>query len=252
MAKVLVAGVKQTWMERSTIDRLVQILRSAGHDATTPGDAQDVHDCDALVAVLDHADAATVAAAATAAALDKPVLVLGSQDERPPMQGRVTHVHGDIEAWEAALPAFYEAIKPFAGRMVRDQIPELVKAAGHDVTFRQLSGDEKPRFLKQKIHTEAAELLKADVGGEKEEVADLLEALEAFIAARGFDRDDLRRIKEHKRKQRGGFQRGFVVEATSSGAAQEEPAPEPPVEAPADPEAPLAADQQVRGQFFEI
>ncbi len=252
MARILIAGVDRHWMQRQVLEDLRRSVVEAGHEAAEGATVQDVRDADAVIAVMDDADTTTAGLAAAGMALGKPVLSLASTDI-PAIAAGSHEAVGDGEAWLAALPGFFDAVRPFAGRLVRDQIPELVKAAGHEVAFRQLTADEKPRFLKQKIQTEAGELMSADVGGEKEELADILEALETFIAARGFDRDDLRRIKEHKRKQRGGFQRCFVVEATSGAKNAPEPEPEP--DAPAattDPDESLAAEKTVRGQFFEI
>jgi hypothetical protein len=44
-------------------------------------------------------------------------------------------------------------------------------------------------------------------------------ALEAFLRDRGYDRDELKAIKEAKRKRRGGFERCLVVEATPASAS---------------------------------
>lgn len=227
MARILVVAAHETLAERSLATTLVRRARSDGHDAVLWQDAQEgparaVREADALVALLDRLPAAGAAAVALADAADKPVLGLCSR----PTEGLFTQICHVVEGqreedWWAHLPAFYERVRPFAGRVVRDRIPDLVAEAGHDVRFRQLTADEKPRFLKQKVANEAKELLAAELSQEKEEVADVLEALEAFILARGFDRDDLRRIKDHKRKQRGGFDRCFVVEATATADGPE-------------------------------
>ncbi len=276
MARILVAGADDTLAERQLVRMLIEQIRGDGHDAgRVEGSASKaIDEGDAVVAVLDRCSSDVAALVAYAHAQNKPVLGLATRGSDAGALGDMARlVPGErVDDWLAALPQFYEEVRPFAGRVVRDRIPELVREAGHDVAFRQLTAEEKPRFLKQKVANEAQELLRADMGKEREEVADVLEALEAFIAARGFERDDLRRIKEHKRKQRGGFERGFVVEATTGKAQpQEEPvvdAGPPPaprqepgaidfeygeepveeVEAPED----LAKGRQVKGEFFEI
>lgn len=234
MARILVVGERAGVAGRTLLERLVGRLRGLGQDAavygqTEEGPVRSVAECDGLVAVLDTAGAETAAAVAYAHAKGKPVLGLALPESAvPAFLGEAAKLHrgADEEAWAQALPGFCEAVRPFAGRLVRDQVPKLVKEAGYDLTFRLLDAEEKPRFLKQKVAAEAAELEKADLGREKEEVADVLEALEAFLVARGFDRDDLRRVKDAKKKRRGGFERCFVVEATSSQP------PETPATAP--------------------
>lgn len=217
------AGTELTLAERGIMRDVVARLRKDGHDAirwtaAEEGPSQAARDCDAVVALLDRLPTDSAALVAFARALDKPVLGLATADvEVPELIAQLCDVASarDLDGWWAALPGFYEHIRPFSGRLVRDRIPELVKQAGHDVTFRQLTPEERPRFLKQKVANEAKELVAADIGQEKEEVSDLLEVLEAFITARGFSRDELRRVKGHKKQQRGGFSQGFIVEATS-------------------------------------
>jgi predicted house-cleaning noncanonical NTP pyrophosphatase (MazG superfamily) len=244
VARLLVAGDRQHVAARGLLTKLVAQLRQDGHDAGQfDGDpAKEIRGADGVVAVLDHADADTAAIIAFAAANEKPVFGLTSGGAPPALKAFCTlHLADDEAGLLAGLPAFYEQVKPFAGRVVRDRIPSLVKEAGHKVSFRELGDDEKPRFLKQKIANEARELLRADLGKEKEEIADILEALEAFIKSRGYDRDDLKRVKEAKKKRRGAFDKVFVVESTTPTEAA---APEPE---------PLAAKAPPRETaFFEV
>lgn len=223
MARLLVVGSTQHLAGRELLKRIVDQARSDGHDAAVASTATDIAEADGLIAILDEADAATAGSVALMHAADKPILALCSGAPAPFLEGLCKPRR--IETSESCLthlPAFYEAVRPFAGRVVRDRIPELVREAGHDVAFREVAGDERPRFLKQKVAAEAQELLRADAGSEKEEIADVLEALEAFILSRGVDRDDLKRIKEAKRKRRGGFAKVYVVESTSTPDAPSE------------------------------
>ncbi len=221
MARILVTG-PATVAATDAARRLVQRMRDDGHEAVALPD-DEVLDAlrvtDAVVAILDGPlDARTGAAIAYARAQHKPVLGLHGRDPPPSVLREMLadhHEGADVDSWMTALPGFYQRIRPFAGRLVRDLIPQLVKDAGHDVTFRALSDDEKPRFLKEKILDEARQLRDSDAGAEKEEVADLLESLEALIRARAYDRDALRQVKEAKRKRRGGFDRCWVVEETA-------------------------------------
>jgi predicted house-cleaning noncanonical NTP pyrophosphatase (MazG superfamily) len=258
VARILVAGDAGGLARRTLLTRLVGRLQSDGHDAALHRDAEEgpadsVREADALVAVLDGSDAATAAAVAFASALHKPVLGLAARQSPVPafLRELCTRVveADEVGTWLEALPAFYEDVRPFAGRLVRDLVPQLVKEAGHEVAFRSLSDAERPRFLKQKIAEEARELAKADLGREKEEI-------ETLIKTRAYGRDDLRAIKDAKRKRRGGFEKCFVVESTArDGAPAPEskdsaapaesgpssPAPGPPLASPAPPASPSPA-----------
>lgn len=229
VARLLVAGTLAHLGARRVLAELTRQIRADGHDAVQFDPAtdgpQDVDDADAVVAVLDAVDPDTLAVMGYAKALDKPVLGLASAAVTG-MAPAIADVQvvDDTEDMLGRIRNFYEKVKPFAGKVVRDRIPQLVKEAGHDVAFREVTGDDRLRFLKQKIAAEALELQRADRGGEKEEIADVLEALEAFIEARKYSRDDLRRVKEAKQKRRGGFDRVWVVESTATPAKRE---PEP-------------------------
>lgn len=234
MARFYLAGPTAGLAERNYLRRIARQLEQDGH-AVSGDDAQDalksLRDADAIVVVLDGSsvDGGAAAAAAHAHAIGKPVLGLHGGVPLPPVVAaclsRRASVANDADV-EEALGLFYDEVRPFAGRLVRDQIPRLVREAGHEVHFRELPAADKPGFLKRKVAEEAAELERASPGAEKEEIADVLEALEALIRVRGYDRDSLRQVKQAKLKRRGGFERCFVVEATGPAAAPDAKGPD--------------------------
>lgn len=224
MARILVAGTTESLGGRALAERVVARIQADGHDAALLGATPlpEVREADAVVCLLDGPlpPPAGVAAAATAHALGKPALALHTHplgDAMATLFTQSSAVHGE-EDIAGPLAAFYAHVRPFAGRLVRDQVPRLVREAGHAVRFREASAEERARYLKRKVMEEAQELLEADPGDEREEAADLLEALEALLVARGIGRDDLKLVKDAKRRRRGGFERGFVVESTGVGA----------------------------------
>jgi len=228
MARILVAGTTESLAGRGLAERVVARVRADGHDAALLGATPlpEVREADAVVALLDGPvpPPAAVGAAATAHALGKPALALHTHplgDAIATLFTQAHSVHGE-EDFGHALSAFYAQVRPFAGRLVRDQVPRLVREAGHSVAFREAAaGEERVRFLKRKVAEEAAELLEAGPGEEREEVADLLEALEALLVERGVAREDLKLVKEAKRRRRGGFERCFVVESVAGGTPVE-------------------------------
>ncbi|MEK6976625.1 MAG: nucleoside triphosphate pyrophosphohydrolase [Candidatus Thermoplasmatota archaeon] len=230
MARLLVATDLTSLAQRAIAHRLAETACAHGHEALVVTDAPlaACKEADAVIALIDGSDPGgmPVAVAATAHALGLPTLALHTHALPDALASLFTQANAVTreEDLAAALPGFYAIVRPFAGKLVRDQVPRLVREAGHQVQFREASLDERPRYLKRKVADEAAELLAADPGQEREEVADLLEALESLLRVRGYDRDDLKLVKEAKRKRRGGFERFLIVESATSVTA---PPPEP-------------------------
>lgn len=255
MARILVAGTTESLAGRALAERIVARVKADGHDAAMLGATPlpEVREADAVVAVLDGPvpPPAAVGAAATAHALGKPALALHTHPLGDAIATLFTQTHSvhDEGDFTGALAAFYAQVRPYAGRLVRDQVPRLVREAGHSVAFREAVGEERTRFLKRKVAEEAQELLEAGPGEEREEVADLLEALEALLVERGVAREDLKLVKEAKRRRRGGFERCFVVESVAGGTPVEAAPAEVGEEAvpvwPGERTAPLFAKAQV-------
>ena len=85
------------------------------------------------------------------------------------------------------------------GKLVRDRIPEIIKADGKNPITRILSEDEYLQELDTKLNEEVAEY-QADKS--IEEMADVLEVLFAICEAKGYSVEQLMKIKQDKR---GGF-----------------------------------------------
>jgi len=239
MARILVAGTTESLAGRALAERVVARVGADGHDAAMLGATPlpEVREADAVVCLLDGPvpPPAAVAAAATAHALGKPALALHTHplgDALATLFTQAQQAHDEAD-FAGALAAFYAQVRPHAGKLVRDQVPRLVREAGHSVSFREAAPADRPRFLKRKVLEEAHELLEAGPGEEREEVADLLEALEALLQERGVERDDLKRVKEAKRHRRGGFERCFVVESVAGGAPVESAPATAPAATPA-------------------
>ena len=88
------------------------------------------------------------------------------------------------------------------GKLVRDLIPEIIKADGKVPKTRILSEDEYLQELDIKLSEEVAEYL-ADKS--IEEMADVLEVLYAICEARGYTIEQLMDVKENKKAKRGRF-----------------------------------------------
>ncbi len=96
---------------------------------------------------------------------------------------------------------------------MRDRIPEIIRSKGAQPTVRTASEDELDLLMRTKIVEEAEELLSS---GETEEIADILEVIDALIQLRGLDRSKLDQLRAEKNQARGGFKRGYVLSLEDS------------------------------------
>ncbi|MGW1280895.1 pyrophosphohydrolase domain-containing protein [Streptomyces tsukubensis] len=91
------------------------------------------------------------------------------------------------------------------GKLVRDRIPQIIREDGA-VPVTCTAGPEEYRDrLRDKLGEEVAEFLEADDAKAPEELADILEVVHALAADLGIDADQLKKIREDKASERGGF-----------------------------------------------
>lgn len=93
-------------------------------------------------------------------------------------------------------------------KLVRDQIPELIEKDGGVPSYTVLSKEDYEKALRWKLCEEAAEY---QYTGEAEELADLLEVIEAICRERGITWADLTALKVNKLESRGGFRERILL-----------------------------------------
>ncbi len=93
-------------------------------------------------------------------------------------------------------------------KLVRDNIPDLIRMNGDDPLLRTAEGEELDYLLRLKILEEALELLQSS---DFEEVVDVLEAVDALMKHRKMDPAMLEVHRHAKRMARGGFEKGIVL-----------------------------------------
>jgi len=100
------------------------------------------------------------------------------------------------------------------GKLVRDKIPDIIRASGRSAEVRQLDDRAYLSALHDKLGEEAAELRHAsNAGNVLEEAADVLEVLIGLAAIYGRNFDDIVRIAGEKRSERGGFDKRLWLES---------------------------------------
>lgn len=94
-------------------------------------------------------------------------------------------------------------------KLVRDKIPEIIEADGKTCKTRILSDKEYIDSLEAKLNEEVAEY-QADKN--LEEMADVLEVLQAICIARGYSLEELEALRAQKAGARGGFAEKIFLE----------------------------------------
>ena len=95
------------------------------------------------------------------------------------------------------------------GKLVRDRIPEIIQEDGKTPIIRIMDEEEYVRELDLKLCEEVEEY-RAD--GSIEEMADVLEVLQAICIARGYTLQQLEEVRRKKAAERGGFKKRIYWE----------------------------------------
>lgn len=104
-------------------------------------------------------------------------------------------------------------------KLVRDGIPAIIFADGHECTVRSLDLEEYRGELKRKLFEESREVSDApDECALIEELADMLEVIYALGSSYGRSALHLDAVRIEKRSSRGGFEdRLFLQTVTTRG-----------------------------------
>ena len=92
-----------------------------------------------------------------------------------------------------------------SNKLVRDRIPEIIRVAGRTCEAVVLSDAAYREALLVKLVEEAREVQAAQDGQIVTELADVLEVLNALLAAHGNSREVVLAEQERRRDERGGF-----------------------------------------------
>ena len=93
-------------------------------------------------------------------------------------------------------------------KLVRDRIPEIIEADGKICMTEILSDDRYLQMLDAKLNEELAEYQESK---SLEELADLLEVMQAVAKARGWTWEQLEQIRMEKAARRGGFEKKILL-----------------------------------------
>lgn len=96
-------------------------------------------------------------------------------------------------------------------KLVRDKIPEIIEADGRTCKTHILTDEEYLIALEEKLNEEVAEYQKDK---NLEEMADVLEVLQAICVARGYSLEELEALRKKKASSRGDFSKKIFLEST--------------------------------------
>lgn len=94
-------------------------------------------------------------------------------------------------------------------KLVRDKIPEIIKARGEKFKIHIAGDREYWKKLKKKLLEEIKEFEKNETACE---MADILEIIDAICKYKKFNRRKLEIVKKEKAKKRGGFEKKIILE----------------------------------------
>jgi predicted house-cleaning noncanonical NTP pyrophosphatase (MazG superfamily) len=90
-------------------------------------------------------------------------------------------------------------------KLVRDKIPEIIRASSNRCETTILSNLDYIEALRDKLVEEANEVAIAPPDELAQELADVMEVIDALFAATGIKPETVEEIQTEKRSRRGGF-----------------------------------------------
>lgn len=104
-------------------------------------------------------------------------------------------------------------MEKISNKLVRDNIPEIIKSNGDEPVTRILNAQEYWEYLLKKDNEELIEVKEANSLKEiKEELADKLELIRAMASYNGFSLQDIIDEANKKRQKNGGFENRILLE----------------------------------------
>lgn len=100
-------------------------------------------------------------------------------------------------------------------KLIRDQIPEIIKENGKEPVFRTLNDDEYKDALFEKLLEESKELFEEKAGEKKDiikEISDVYEVIDAIIELYEIEKASIEKVKNDRKEKRGAFKKRLFLE----------------------------------------
>jgi predicted house-cleaning noncanonical NTP pyrophosphatase (MazG superfamily) len=99
----------------------------------------------------------------------------------------------------------------YFNKLVRDKIITIIENGGEKAIYETLNDDNYIKELNKKLVEEVNEFIE---GNTNEELADIIEVINAIIKAKKMDRNEIEEIRIRKREERGGFENKIYLKRT--------------------------------------
>lgn len=97
----------------------------------------------------------------------------------------------------------------FYNKLVRDNIPDLIREDGDIPVIRTLNDEDYAACLREKLREEVEEFLKES---NLDELSDILEVLDALSNLQGWTDSEIQRVRRDKAERRGVFRERIFLE----------------------------------------
>jgi len=94
-------------------------------------------------------------------------------------------------------------------KLIRDKIPEYIRSKGGNPIMHIATDEEYWKKLKEKLGEEVLEFQNDE---NEEELADILEVLDAIVDYKKFDKNKIEEIKKKKAEERGKFEKKIILD----------------------------------------
>lgn len=94
-------------------------------------------------------------------------------------------------------------------KLIRDKIPEILESKGIKFKIRFADDEEYWEKLKEKLMEEVIEFSEDE---NLEEMADILEVIDAICSYKKFNKKELKVLQKTKSKERGKFNKKIILE----------------------------------------
>lgn len=128
--------------------------------------------------------------------------------------------NGNLGAWRKRL-CYNISMKKVYNKLVRDKMIDIYehdvanKVSASDYVVRYLSPEEIIEKLKDKFVEETQEVVESyeDKSQLKEEIADVMEVIDAILFHHHIELSEIINIRDAKKAKRGGFEKGLYLES---------------------------------------
>lgn len=96
-------------------------------------------------------------------------------------------------------------------KLIRDKVPELLKAKGAVAKVHEASSEEFEAALLEKLREEVLEFKN---NKSQEQLADLLDVVDEIIKIEGWSMADVADARQSRLHEKGGFSKRLILEST--------------------------------------